>query len=541
MQFRFSFIRSKFLRVVRNTGLFSTTLLLSTSLLVAGCGGGSGGGGGATAVTGQAIDAPISNATITITLNAPLGQSGAQTLGTTTANGNGDFTINVSFPNSSAPVFANAQSGTTLLSSYLGPANTLNSLSQLTTSNVPNLAISQVTTAALAILAATNNLGNLTPSSYATLLSQHRSDIIAAAAGIMEVLDTSGCSLPSGDTDTFEMARNMVINTTATGNITATLSQVSTTLSSCSQATLQNLLQAISASQLWAPELDLGDVVENVSPVVPAGTYTLQGLLADTGISAQTPAQTPSTVASPSVFNDATVSVSSSGVVSSASGDVSGQVYGNFVSLTLISGGNTYSFSGKAGLLPSGFLSNTTSEGFSVRTGGALSGGGGDMMKLDAVLVPRNATPAWTGISGTSEDGTGCSLGQIGFRIHGLGPTVGGYMYNVCGTAGSSSPFLTLSPGTSEGEDDFSLAPTTFPSSVPMIDASSGSTAYPYILEAQSTVLSGVSGGTLFYVMGSSEMIYSFTASSVTYNTTFLMNENPLDKLAESANPNSDH
>lgn len=133
-----------------------------------------------TDVTGQAIDAPISNATITLTLNAPFGQSGAQTLGTTTADSNGNFTINVTFPNSSSPVFANAQGGTTLLSSYLGPANTLASLS---TNNVPNLAISQVTTAALTILAATNSLGTLTPSGYAALLSAHRSNIIAAADG----------------------------------------------------------------------------------------------------------------------------------------------------------------------------------------------------------------------------------------------------------------------------------------------------------------------------------------------------------------------
>ncbi|EQD80981.1 hypothetical protein B1A_00314, partial [mine drainage metagenome] len=157
-------------------------------------GAGGGGGGGATAVKGQAIDAPISNATITLTLNAPLTQSGAQTLGSTTADSSGNFTLNISFPNSSAPVFANAQSGTTLLSSYLGPASTLASLSSLSTTNVPNLAISQVTTAALSILAATNQLSTLTPSAYATLLSSKRSDIIAAAAGIMAVVD-SGCTL----------------------------------------------------------------------------------------------------------------------------------------------------------------------------------------------------------------------------------------------------------------------------------------------------------------------------------------------------------
>jgi hypothetical protein len=534
-----SSLRTDITSLFERRSFLSSLVILSALLLITGCGGGSGGGGTATAIKGQAIDAPISNATITITLNAPLGQTGVQTLGTTTADGNGNFTINVAFPNSSAPVFANAQAGTTLLSSYLGPASSLAALSTLTTSNVPNLVISQVTTAALAILAATNSLGNLTPSSYASLLSQHRSDILDAAAGIMSVLDT-GCQLPSGDSDTFEMAESMVTNTTATssGNSgTSTLTNVSTTLgSSCSTATLQNLLQAISASQLWAPELDLGDVVENISPVVPTGTYTLQGLLADTGIPAQTPASSPSSVSAPTLLNDATVSASSSGAITSTSGNVSGQVYGNFVTLTLTTGGQTYSFSGKAGILPSGFLSGTTNEGFSVRTGGALSGGGGDMMKLDAVLVPRNAAPDWTGISGTSEDGTGC-LSGIGFRIHGLGPTVGGYMYNVCGSAGSS-PVLSLSNGTN-GEDDFhSSQSTTFPPTS-MNEASSGSTTYAFILQSTtSTIALGGSTGTLYYVMGSNEMIYDTSSNDI---TTFLMNENPLDNLAESSNGNSDH
>ena len=201
-----------------------------------------------TDVTGQAIDAPISNATITLTLNAPFGQSGAQTLGTTTADSNGNFTINVTFPNSSSPVFANAQGGTTLLSSYLGPASTLASLS---TNNVPNLAISQVTTAALTILAATNSLGTLTPSGYAALLSAHRSNIIAAAAGESWPSLTPDAQCPRGDTDTFDMDKQMVSGTTATspGSSISTLTQVSSTLGTSCNSTLQNLLQAISASQ----------------------------------------------------------------------------------------------------------------------------------------------------------------------------------------------------------------------------------------------------------------------------------------------------
>ncbi len=502
---------------------------------LASCGGGGGGGGGsATAIKGQAIDAPISGATITVTLNAPVGQSGAVTLAQTTADSSGNFTLSLSLPSSSAPVFANAGSGTTLLSSYLGPANTLSSLSSLSTTNVPNLAISQVTTAALAILAATNQLSSLTPTSYATLLTNNRSDIIAAAAGIMAVVD-SGCQLPSGDADTFEMTKSLVQNTTAVSksNTTSTLSSVSNALPNC-HSTVQQLLQAISASQLWAPQLDLGDVVDNTSPVISAGTYHLQGLLADTGVSQNNPASTPGSVSAPSPFDDSSVTISSSGSVSSNDGSVSGQIYGNYLTLSVTTGGSTYSFRGKAGILPSSFLSAGT--GYSLRTAGP--DGSGYLVKFDAVLVPQNATPTWGSISGSSEDGTNCNRG-FGFRIHGLGPLVGGYTYSLCGTVSNSSPSISVSNGGS-GEDDFNTSSSvSLGSVVSMNSLSSGSTSYPYVLSASSVPLASQTGS-LYYVMGANEFIMNFTASGQGYDTPFLMNENPLDKLAE-VSQGSDH
>ncbi len=503
--------------------------MLAGMVFLAACGGGGGGGGGsATAIQGQAIDAPISNATITITLNAPLNQQGAQTLATATADANGNFTLNVSLPSSSAPVFANAQSGPTFLSSYLGPANTLASLSTLSTTNVPNLAISQVTTAALAILAATNQLSSLTPSAYATLLTNHRSDIIAAAAGIMAVVD-AGCNLPAGDSDTFDMAKKLVLNTTAvsTSSGTPTLASVAGGLGgSCSSTTLQQLLQAISSSQLWAPQLDLGDVVENASPVVSAGIYHLQGLLADTGISQNNPASTPGSVSSPAPFDDTTITVSEAGGISSNDQSVSGQIYGNYLTLTVTAGGGSYSFRGKAGILPSAFLSNGT--GYSLRTAGP--DGAGNLVKFDAVLVPQNATPNWGGISGSSEDGTSCNSG-FGFRIHGLGPLVGGYSYSLCGSVSNSSPSLSVTNG-GNGEDDFTSSTVSGPS-FSMNTLSSGATTYPYILNASSVSLASQTGN-LYYVMGAHEFFYSFGSASE-YDGSFLMNENPLDRLAESS------
>ena len=527
-------LSSRLFRVLKRRSYTLSAAALSALLLLSSCGGGSGGGGGATAVSGQAIDAPLTGATITVTLNAPEGQTGAQVLGTTTADSNGNFTLTISFPNTSAPVFANAQTGPTVLSSYLGPASTLASLSTLSTTNVPNLAISQVTTAALAILAATNQLSSLTPTSYATLLSNDRSDILAVAAGIMAVADNY-CSLPRGDRDTFEMGRSMVAGTSAVSSSnTPTLTNVATTLgNSCSSSLLSSLLQAISASQYWAPELDLGDVVENIAPVVPAGTYHLQGLTADTGISQNTPA-TSGTASPPSPFDDPSVSVSSSGGITSKDGNVSGQITGNYLTLSLTTGGATTTYSGKVGLLPSGFLSSTTAEGFSLRTGG--QDGAGNFVKFDAVLVPQGATPNWTGISGSSEDGTGCSSSNaIGFRMHGLGPIVGGNTYNLCATTGNTAPFLTITNG-SAGEDDFNTQSLSGALSISMNTLTEGTTSYPFILTAGSVSLGRGSNGTLDYVMGANEMIYVVTS----YNTAFLMNSNPLDKLAENSQ-NSDH
>lgn len=157
-------------------------------------------------------------------------------------------------------------------------------------------------------------------------------------------------------------------------------------------------------------------------------------------------------------------------------------------------------------------------------------------MKLDAVLVPSGAAPAWGGIKTTSQsEDVSCPSGEFGLKIHGLGPTVGGTMYPACGTPSATTPFLTLASG-GTGEDELSSSTSTLPS-IAMAEQGSD----PFILQATSVSLAGGSSGTLFYVMGANEMLYSFTASGTTYNTTFLMNENPLDHLSESSNGNSDH
>ncbi len=66
---------------------------------------------------------------------------------------------------------------------------------------------------------------------------------------------------------------------------------------------------------------------------------------------------------------------------------------------------------------------------------------------------------------------------------------------------------------------------------------SSGATTYPYILNASRVSLAvslGTLTGNLYYVMGAHEFFYSFGSASE-YDGSFLMNENPLDRLAESS------
>ena len=119
--------------------------------------------------------------------------------------------------------------------------------------------------------------------------------------------------------------------------------------------------------------------------------------------------------------------------------------------------------------------------------------------------------------------------------MHGLGPIVGGNTYNLCATTGNTAPFLTITNG-SAGEDDFNTQSLSGTLSISMNTLTEGTTSYPFILTAGSVSLGSGSNGTLDYVMGANEMIYVVTS----YNTAFLMNDNPLDKLAENSQ-NSDH
>ncbi len=559
------------------------------ALSLSACGGG---GGGTAAVNptaanatlkGAVIDAPIANATVTFTTGAPMGQPGSLVVGTATADASGNYTVQASLPNTSAPLFANATSpdGKVVLTAYLGTSSAVLAAGSLTSANLPNLVISQVTTAALAVyIAAGGSYANLTPTLYAALLSQHHDDILALSAAIKAVAD-GYCARPAGYADTDDMARGIARNGMATSTPSALNSAASTLGSSC-DGNLKALMQYIASDERWAPELDLGDVLEQGAPAVAPGTYSLQGVLAQSGMSAlpmlPTPpastasaasVPTPASTLPPGILNTV-VTVDASGNISSADGSVTGVIVGNLMTLTVNDGqGNTYVLAGKAGLLPSGFVvgstaptsapsapasgaSSTSSStgaaiGYGLRMGGRTQSGG-VLTRFDAVLVPQNSQPGWMqiGQSGTShDDGISCgnTSGMFGVRLMGTGASVGGLVLGACvmpQTAGLNlSPALPGGNGHEYGDDDFKPG-----ASVSFTGFSLNSTnGTPYILKAPTGITitqSNPSGqtstltGQMFYVMGAKDMIFSTAApGSSGSNALFVMNENPLDTLQE--------
>ncbi len=528
-------------------------LAAALALSFSACSSGSGGGGGGVASTlsGAVIDGPIVGATIVITTGAPLNQPGATQVGTATSGTGGAYTVSVTLPSSAVPVFANATattpSGTSVvLASYLGSANTVSASGTLTATNIPNLVVSQVTTAALAIYQRLSggSYANLTTAVYAALLSQHHDDILPIAAAIQAVTDDL-CTKPANFRDTKSMAEDIAnISTLAGGTTTSTVTtSTSKTFATRCDAELQNLTLSIASNETWAPELDLGDINQQGITVLAAGNYTLQGLITQTGLFADAPASAPSATVPPSPFNDTTVTVSASGQITSTDNNVTGSVVGNSVLLNVTDAiKNSYTFAGKLGVLPATFLSTGAGSGYAVRAGGQANGTTPTLSRLDAVLVPASALPVWTGVasnSGQSEDGLACQTG-FGVRLMGNGSTVGGIVLGACVVPQPTG--LALSQSTSMGaEDEYNMnnAPLSFGPFT--LTQGTGANPMPFVISGTATLpglnMASVSG-TAYYVMGANEIV--FGSSSPSSNNLFTMNENPLDKLQETQS-NQDH
>ena len=551
-------------------------LAAALALSLSACGGGGGGGlpGSSASLSGAVIDAPIANATVTITTGAPLGQGGATTVGTITADAQGNYSVSVALPNTSVPVFANATSpdGKVVLTAYLGSSSAMLAAGTLSKTNLPNLVISQVTTAALAMYVANGgSYANLTPALYAALLSQDHDDILAVSAAIKAVAD-GYCAMPADHHDTDGMARAIAKASVAAGtsNSTSALALASQTLGSSCDDDLKNLMQYIASDDTWTPELDLGDLIEQGVVAVAPGTYSLQGVIAQSGMSApQAPA---SSASSPSMQQSgapqpailaANVTVDASGHVASADGNITGTIVGNLMTLTVKGASSAYTLAGKVGVLPTGFVSSSSTPsaptssasgassssasattGYALRMGGRTQAGG-VLTRFDAVLVPQNSLPAWTMIptTRTHEDGLTCGSGQFGVRLMGTGATVGGLVLGACAQPQLSGVSLSAASSGSNSEasdDDFNQR--TSVSFNPFALSNTNYASTPYILSAPGVTITKTGSttttysGQMYYVMGAKDMIFSTS----TNNGLFVMNENPLDKMLETQS-NQDH
>ncbi len=576
-------------------------LAAALALSLSACGGGGGGGiassatqvAGKSTLTGAVIDAPIASAVVTFTTGAPLGQPGALTVGTATADATGNYAVTVALPNTTVPLFANATSpdGQVVLTAYLGASNAVLTAGSLTAANLPNLIISQVTTAALAVYVANGgSYATLTPTLYAALLAQHHDDILALSAAIKAVAD-GYCAKPSQDKDTEDMARRIALNGATTGTAagtaagttgtSSTLTAASNALGSSCDSNLKDLMQSITSDARWAPELDLGDVLEQGAPAVAAGRYSLQGVLAQSGMGTvpmrpTPPASSASAAALPAALSvlppgilNTVVTVDAHGDVSSTNASVRGVVVSNLMTLTVQDGqGNTYVLAGKVGLLPAGFVvggmpaAASSASGPGSPAGGAMGYGlrmggrtqstqpsGGVLTRFDAVLVPQGSQPGWSAITPTSSEdnhGMRCQSGQFGVRLMGTGSTIGGLVLGACvapQTTGLALSPAMLASNQDASDDDFrpgsSVSFGTF--------ALSNTSSTPYIVSAPTVTITRSTAGTgtgsvtgqMFYVMGAKDMIFS-TGATTPSNGLFVMNENPLDKLQESQS-NQDH
>ncbi len=529
---------------------------VALALALAGCGsGGASSTSSSSTMQGLALDAPVAGAAVTITSVDPLNVSGAQTLGTATAAGDGSYTVSgPTLPSSTVPIFANAldpHNPAVILTSYLGPANTISAAgSTLTSTLLPDLDVSPVTSAALAVYAQINgnSYANLTPNTYSQTLLAYRSDILAIAAAIKAVGDNLCTPVPAVSS-TANLAATIAAQSNLTGGSSTTLTTTGTALGGNCPAVLASLSQQIAADPIFGSELDLGDVVDANVTAVAAGTYSLQGVAAELGM---TPSSTmagslPVTGApSANVFVDGAVTVSASGQVSSTDQKVTGMVTGNLLSLTVIDGTQSYSLRGKIGVLPTNLVNGGT--GYAIRSGGTNTLTQ-DLTKFDAVLVPLTSTPLWNGWTvpaASTQDGLNCLTGQILVRMDILGSSlISGGKLGECITPSASSWAVSSasgSPGYFDDRQATVIQPTLTAISWQAYTAAGVSA--PYILATSSaslTTTSAASGnpsvtesGSLYYVMGADEAVFAWTSSGLTNTNTIIgLHDSVLTRLSE--------
>ena len=536
------------LTITKLKSYFTGILMLGgLALVLAACGGGGGIGSVLSssaaslqaAFSGSAVDAPIAHAQITFTAGAPLDDTGATTIGTIVANASGVFTSTVTLPSADAPIFANAtdpKNSTVVLSSYLGQSTALSAAAAsgvLNSSNLPDLDITPVTTAALAVYAQVNAVSgvisytNLSPSTYASNLQQYNGDILAIAAAIKAVGDNL-CAPSTTFTSTLTTTTNLAASIAAQSSLitanSTTLATAASILGGNCATVLATLPQQISADPKFSPGLYLGDVIdEGVSGVVSSvsgGTYTLEGVIEESGWNSSASAVSANPA---SVFNDTTVTVDSSGNITSTDTNVSGTLVGNLINLTINNGSQTYSLRGKLGVIQSTLVSGGTA--YSAQ-GGGTNTSTNVLTHFTAALVPAGVSPVWNG--NTAPTSTTCASGAFPVQLNAYGLGIGGGAVLECVVPSATGWSMTASTSSVPYMHD---SPTNSPPSLAATTWSELSST-PFILSASNASFSsnGSSAtGTLYYVMGTTSVVFASNLG----NSLFNMNWNALTHITE--------
>ncbi len=385
----------------------------------------------------------------------------------------------------------------------------------LTSANLPDLDISPVTTAALAVYAQTNgnSYAGLIPAAYATTLQTYRSDILAIAAAIKAVGDRL-CTPQLALTSTANLANSIAAASNLTSGNGTTLSTAATTLGGNCPNILASLPLEISADPSFGPQLDLGDVIDaGVQSVMP-GTYELQGVIAETGLtgagSLAAGTNTATTAAPPIVLTDTAVNVDAAGGVTSTDGSVKGTLVGNLISLTVTDGAQIYNLRGKIGSIPTALVSS--GQAYAVQSGG-INSATSVLTNFEAVLAPVGATPVWTGIatpSNSQADGVGCTAG-FPVRLDAFGEGIGGGSVGECIAPSATGWTMTASNSTGAA---FNFDDNATSTALPSLSAPSWMevTSDPFILtvaSARFTHNASTTSGTTYYVMGTQSVIFA--------------------------------
>lgn len=552
-------------------------LVLAFSMLAAltlsSCGGGGGGGllgSLGTTLSGLAIDAPLpAGTTIYITSGAPYGQTGASTLGTLTVTGtSGAYSGSVTLSSSGAPVFATAYDSANpnvpnmVLTTFLGIDTALGSAGTLSSATLHELDITPVTTAAVSVYNALNSNYALTPASYATLIQTYNTDILAIAAGIKSVGDTTCApSMPAGYTGTYIQASPAINNLGAliTSYVNAQTGGLSTTASASvtvgqvgvflggSCATYLNTMQTqIQGSSVFGPQL-LHESTEtslitstSASPAF-TGTFSLSGILAETGVTAAGTYVTAGNNAA-SVYSNSSVTIASNGAITSTDAAITGNLVGNQLTINISVGSNTYSLNGRvssdtqvsptAYLIQSAGTSSTTSTPAQVLT------------NFNAVLTANGAVPLWNTLSYAGFatplpiGGVTCGTNAFPMRLSTSGilplSVVAECVSPASGTITSStSPVWTMAApavAVTTGVVSYHVengdyvvgvpaASTVNPASMTTGNWAEYSSGNPFVLTASATYTNSSTSpttsiaGNVYYVVGSSNMVFVATTA----------------------------